>query len=1389
VLTHLRRFFRQYRRIDAGIASGDTGFTLERSLADDGETNLLRVAMGCSNPEIQAGDIVAGINNMRIEANSSEVDAMHLIRSADDPRTLHIYRQRTVEELSLTFGGDKDEQNEKKGRKRQRGSAAAEGEDGMKEKKKRGRKPGTSKKNAKTDSPDDKLPARQQISTLPAIQHLLARRIKRPKKLGGEDSAVVVEGGGGNIVASIPLAIEAVAEAAGAGAEAAGARAVSLDIDNLVSNNAPPVIEYLVKWQSRAYLHTEWVDEELLLTDYKAVRKLQHYLKKLGICERSFGVEGNVDEEPFNPSYLEVDRILEEQVEYIEEGGETGAGAGGGGGGGGGGASSSLGGAIQQVKKTRSWFRCKWRFLPYLESTWELAEYLTDADRDHIARYRRFNVEPKPEKCTPITPKGMQFSKIKTSPKFKNELTLRSYQLEGVNWLVFQWHQQRSCILADEMGLGKTCQTVSFINFLCQHRRNRGPYIVIVPLSTIGHWQREFEAWTDLNAIMYHGNAENRAEIRNVEFFFPAKPGAKAKKEGGGAAKPRYKFNVLITTFEMAIQDASHLARINWHVLVVDEAHRLKNRQSKLHDTLENQYNVGFCVLLTGTPIQNTTEELWCLLHFVDAQRFASQQNFLQDFGEVNSSEQVQKLQEMLKPYLLRRIKSDVEALPPKTETIIDIELTAVQKQYYRAVLEKNRKFLDKGCAHGNAPSLMNVLMQLRKLCNHPFLLQGVEHKLVHEYGEHEERQAITDGKAEAGGGSANSSTALVQAPRVVGAAGALYARALTNLSGKLVLLDKLLPKIQARGSQVLIFSQMVRMLDILADYMYIHSYSYERLDGNIRGEERQAAIDRFSRKENASFVFLLSTRAGGLGLNLQSADTIIIFDSDWNPQNDVQAQARSHRIGQTQAVKVYRLVTRKTYESQLFERASHKLGLDRAILGHFEGGDSSASARLKPNEIDELLRKGAYDLLCEDEETSAATSKEFAEEDIDRLLQTSTREVQWDDGSMSAKPSVFSKASFVSSSAGANVDINDPEFWAKMIPAGASPAETLLARLKLIETAVSSAGGMAPLHTPILSSQVRLAFINDLQAVVNPVVNARANGEMPEGMEEVLALLSSVQKSESFAATTPGDTAAVAEVKQSIVKCVRWVQAIEKPKRKRKQVQGMYSEAALDEIDGTTEMKAREKKDKKEKQLQRAIDKEKKAEIREAKKKEKEERRVLREAKKQEKKLERESSKAASKKVLDQKKKQREDAKVTAAHEREVMIEAAKAQYDIILVSAVFQEGQLGLKLIRAVDTGKVHVWNVIPGTQAEREGVQRSDTLIAVNETQVVGRNYEDIVKMIAEVPTTALFCIPTSTPLSSTLHTLLVNPPRPCRQPSTPLSSTLHALLVNPPRPSFR
>ncbi|XP_056247354.1 chromodomain-helicase-DNA-binding protein 8 isoform X2 [Seriola aureovittata] len=714
------------------------------------------------------------------------------------------------------------------------------------------------------------------------------------------------------------------------------------------------VEEFFVKYKNYSYLHCEWASLEQLEKDKRIHQKIKRFKTKHAQMRHIF----QEDEEPFNPDYVEVDRILDVSHSVDKDNGEP-----------------------------VIYYLVKWCSLPYEDATWELKE---DVDEGKVEEFGKIQNRQPRLKRTP-RPQASSWKKLEETREYKNGNILREYQLEGVNWLLFNWYNRQNCILADEMGLGKTIQSIALLSE--EYAAGvQGPFLVIAPLSTITNWEREFSTWTNMNAIVYHGSLASRQMIQQYEMY--------CKDDKEHLIPGAYKFDALITTFEMVLSDCPELREISWRCVIIDEAHRLKNRNCKLLDSLK-MLDLEHKVLLTGTPLQNTVEELFSLLHFLEPAQFPSETEFLRDFGDLKTEEQVQKLQAILKPMMLRRLKEDVEKnLAPKQETIIEVELTDIQKKYYRAILERNFSFLSLGAnSNSNVPNLLNTMMELRKCCNHPYLINGAEEKIVAELRE------VYDPLAPD-----------------------FHLQALIRSAGKLVLLDKLLPRLKAGGHKVLIFSQMVRCLDILEDYLINKRYLYERIDGRVRGNLRQAAIDRFSKPDSDRFVFLLCTRAGGLGINLTAADTCVIFDSDWNPQNDLQAQARCHRIGQSKAVKVYRLITRNSYEREMLDKASLKLGLDRAVLQSMSGNKESnvnGIQQFSKKEIEDLLRKGAYAAIMDENDEGSR----FCEEDIDQILQRRATTITIES---EGKGSTFSKASFVASENRNDIALDDPEFWQK---------------------------------------------------------------------------------------------------------------------------------------------------------------------------------------------------------------------------------------------------------------------------------------------------------------------------------------------------------------------
>mmetsp|Transcript_36172 Transcript_36172/g.86986 ORF Transcript_36172/g.86986 Transcript_36172/m.86986 type:complete len:2449 (-) Transcript_36172:61-7407(-) len=851
---------------------------------------------------------------------------------------------------------------------------------------------------------------------------------------------------------------------------------------------------YLVKWRGKSHLHVSWEREADLIrfdqsNNYVASSKIKRFIQSQ---ELSFGLDWKqvleaerstsanihahggqpheedlsegMEEEYYPPASTEIERVLgcdetemsidlfakqralnilteQDRVERKEKGQVVRW-------------NSSDG--LKEILTEQPWdpednvrYVVKWKGLPFAEMTWE---YWRDIKKDAVNEAEDFWFRQKPfDESTRDSlphPDVRHFKKIQESPLYgishrerpiadsvngrivpkedeeegpaDQGLRLRGYQLEGVNWLLFNWWNKRSCILADEMGLGKTIQTVGFLKLLqdLPDTRVRGPFLIIAPLSLVGQWQSELATWApDLNVVLYHGSADARSFLVKQEFFLTDQfvPKATATKF---RKKNLTKFHVLISTYEVVLKDIDVFKHVQWKALIVDEAHRLKNPKAKLFEELINVPR-DHCVLLTGTPLANATEELWALLHFCNKKIFPSKDGFLEKFGQLTDASQVAELHSVLKPYLLRRVKDDVEkSLPPKEETIFEVSLTPTQKKYYKAIFERNTMFLFKGTKPSNAPSLMNVMMELRKCCNHPYLVRGVEERILAEAAEQAKDPTTIDYRK-------------------------LFGEQLIKSSGKMVLINKLLPKLFSGGHKVLIFSQMVRVLDLLEELLKLMKYKYERLDGSTSSSSRAAAVDRFKKPSCQRFVMLLSTRAGGLGLNLTAADTVIIFDSDWNPQNDLQAIARSHRIGQTRAVRVYRLLTAKTYEMHMFHSASMKLGLERAVLSNREQGEGSTDKKRKSKqereaqakEIDQLLKKGAYDVFRDDDDEEA---RKFMETDIDQLMESSAKKVTYGktETTLSSGLGSFSKASFVADTADGekDVDLDDPDFWSKAV-------------------------------------------------------------------------------------------------------------------------------------------------------------------------------------------------------------------------------------------------------------------------------------------------------------------------------------------------------------------
>nr|CAD1825673.1 unnamed protein product [Ananas comosus var. bracteatus] len=671
------------------------------------------------------------------------------------------------------------------------------------------------------------------------------------------------------------------------------------------------VKQYLVKWKGLSYLHCTWVTENEFLKASKAHPRLK---TRLNNFHRQMDSMDKSDDDwvAIRPEWTTVDRII----------------------------------ASRKAGDEREYL-VKWKELPYDECTWEVESDIS-AFQSQIERFNM--IQSRRHKKPPIKSKNGNRDTLsyEQSPEFLSGGSLHPYQLEGLKFLRYSWLKDNRVILADEMGLGKTIQSIAFLASLFEE--NVTPHLVVAPLSTLRNWEREFATWApQMNVVMYFGTAQAREAIRKYEFYFPKEKSHKFKKkktvQGSSQKKQsRIKFDVLLTSYEMINMDSAVLKPIRWECLIVDEGHRLKNKDSKLFSQLRD-YSTNHRVLLTGTPLQNNLDELFMLMHFLDDKSVIwSIEHLKQEFTDINQDNQIEKLHDMLMPHLLRRFKKDViKDLPPKKELILRVELSSKQKEYYKAILTRNYQILAR--RGGAQISLINVVMELRKLCCHAYMLEGVEP--VKE--------------------PANADEGL---------------RQLLETSGKMHLLDKMMVKLKEQGHRVLIYSQFQHMLDLLEDYLSYKKWSYERIDGKIGGAERQIRIDRFNAKNSTRFCFLLSTRAGGLGINLATADTVIIYDSDWNPHADLQAMARAHRLGQTSKVMIYRLITRGTIEERMMQLTKKKMILEHLVVGRLK------AQGVNQEELDDIIRYGSKELFAdENDEAGKARQIHYDDAAIDRLL------------------------------------------------------------------------------------------------------------------------------------------------------------------------------------------------------------------------------------------------------------------------------------------------------------------------------------------------------------------------------------------------------------------
>ncbi|KAF8534418.1 P-loop containing nucleoside triphosphate hydrolase protein [Trichophaea hybrida] len=602
---------------------------------------------------------------------------------------------------------------------------------------------------------------------------------------------------------------------------------------------------------------------------------------------------------------------------------------------------------LARIKEVRSAL-VKYKGLGYDEVFWDAPPKVSDTERweDWRRAYDDYvhGLYVKPAKGTmkkleKARRTDFESLELKGQPKYIKGGTLMEYQKEGMNWLYYKWWNGQNAILADEMGLGKTIQIISFLAILFEEQK-LWPFLIVVPHSTVPNWRREIQTWApNLRVVSYYGADIARKLARAHELFH---------KNGD------LKCHIVVTSYSTPTTDAGVLRKIPWQGLIVDEGQRLKNDGTQLYLELQ-KYKIHHKVLLTGTPLQNNPRELFNLLQFLEPKEMKAQ-DLEEEFG-VLTSENVPRLHALIRPFFLRRTKAQVLThLPPMAEVIVPVSMTPLQRKLYKSILSKDaaliRSILYRGdkIKQTERAKLNNLLMQLRKCVCHPFLYN-------------EDIEEITD----------ENNMEMIH-------------RNLVEAGSKLGLLNIMLPKLKARGHRVLIFSQFLGMLDIIEDFLSGLEMKFHRLDGSVSTLEKQKRIDEFNAPGSEYFAFLLSTRAGGVGINLATADTVIILDPDFNPHQDIQALSRAHRIGQKNKVLVFHLMTRDTAEERIMQIGKKKLSLDHLIIEKMGGEDGEEEII----DVESILSFGAKRLFEDDVEDRVI---KYDDEGVDKLLDRSSIE------------------------------------------------------------------------------------------------------------------------------------------------------------------------------------------------------------------------------------------------------------------------------------------------------------------------------------------------------------------------------------------------------------
>ncbi|KAL8658381.1 MAG: hypothetical protein Q9226_001057, partial [Calogaya cf. arnoldii] len=520
-----------------------------------------------------------------------------------------------------------------------------------------------------------------------------------------------------------------------------------------------------------------------------------------------------------------------------------------------------------------------------------------------------------------------------------DNVVLKDYQIVGINWLSLLFEHRLSCILADDMGLGKTCQVIAFLAHLFE-KGEKGTHLIIVPGSTIENWLREFSIFCPkLSVVPYYAGQAERAEIRyqieqNLE-----------------------NINVIVTTYTVAKakDDCKFLRRLPLQVCVYDEGHQLKNRKSKVYEQL-TRFKSSFRLLLTGTPLQNNLSELVSLLAFIMPQVFSQHgENLDVIFGHkaktsndshaaLLSQQRISRAKSIMAPFILRRKKHQVlKHLPQKIRRVELCDLSPNQANIYNSEKARGLQVIaDRAAGNKVGNETANVMMALRKASIHPLLFRrAFDDKILKKMAR--DCLKVDDFR------HCDFDIVLEDLSVMMDYELQLFCKKYPATmdkyqlkddewmdSGKVTKLSEFLREFKKNGDRVLVFSQFVMVMDILEDVMETLAMRFFRLDGSTKIDERQDMIDQFYADAEIT-VFLLSTKAGGAGINLACANKVVIFDSSFNPQDDIQAENRAHRVGQTREVEVIRLVSKGTIEEQIYALGQTKLALDDRVAGEGE--------------------------------------------------------------------------------------------------------------------------------------------------------------------------------------------------------------------------------------------------------------------------------------------------------------------------------------------------------------------------------------------------------------------------------------------------------------------